>query len=115
MKRRNLGVIARRAAAMALSGGALLAAVGTASATTTGPATLESVSDCRDYVARWGLDDTSVAERDAWWACRVGAHPELSSSTCGELMYWAIEEHNASHPYRYVEHWVGWEACHRAD
>lgn len=115
MKRRNLGVIARGAAAMALSGGALLAAVGTASATTTGPATTTSVSDCRDYVARWGLDDSSVAERDAWWACRVGAHPELSSSTCDELMRWAIYEHNAGDPYRPVPYWVGHEACHRAD
>src|SRR5688572_11417271 len=109
MKRRNLGVIARGVAAVALSGGALVAAAGTASASTS------SVSDCRDYVARWGLDDTSVAERDAWWACRVGAHPELSPHTCGELMSWAISEHNAHMPYRYVEHWVGQEACHRAD
>ncbi len=112
MKRRNLGVLARGVAAVALSGGALLAAAGTASADTS---SVSSVSDCRDYVARWGLDDTSVAERDAWWACRVGAHPELSAYSCNELMSWAIAEHNASDPYRYVEYWVSQEACHRAD
>ena len=104
-----LRALAKGAAAIALGGGALVASVGAASAAETGA---RSINDCRDFAEQWGIDEESPSYESVHEACREGAW--YGAGACHYWMHQAIWQHNEA-GYRYVPHWVGDEACSRAD
>lgn len=104
--------LVRGAGAVALCGGAVVAAAGAASATETSGTTASSVNDCRDFAEMWGVGEDSPSYTEVHDACREGAWGDPSK--CRYEMQRAIWEHNHDDSQRPVPYWVGDEACRRA-